>query len=295
MKQLRTVPIGGQAVIEGVMMRGERKIAIAVRDAKGNINVSVEENVPLSKKHKILGMPIIRGVAAFFDSLITGVKALSYSAQFFEAEETRVERYLKNKLKEKYEAFEMGFTIIVSLIFAMLLFFILPTFAATFIKTSGFIKNILEGIIRLTIFLFYIVLISKLNDIQRVFQYHGAEHKSIHCYEAGIELTVENAKKFSTLHPRCGTNFLLIVMLISIFIFSFLGWPNLLIRILSRLILIPLVAGLSYELIRWFGRSNSMISKMLSYPGLMLQKLTTKEPDESQIEVALEALKNVLD
>lgn len=171
----------------------------------------------------------------------------------------------------------------------------MPTFAATFIRTSGFIKNILEGIIRLTIFLFYIVLISKLNDIQRVFQYHGAEHKSIHCYEAGLELTVENAKKFSTLHPRCGTNFLLIVMLISIFIFSFLGWPNLLIRILSRLILIPLVAGLSYELIRWFGKSESKLSKMLSYPGLMLQKLTTKEPDESQIEVALEALKNVLD
>ncbi|MCX7903794.1 MAG: DUF1385 domain-containing protein, partial [Caloramator sp.] len=262
---------------------------------KGNINVSVEENIPLSKKHKILGMPVIRGVAAFIDSLIMGVKALSYSAQFFEAEETRVERYLKNKLKDKYNAFEMGFTIIVSLVFAMLLFFILPTFAATFIRTNGFIKNILEGIIRLTVFLLYIALISKLRDIQRVFQYHGAEHKSIHCYESGLELTVENAKKFSTLHPRCGTNFLLIVMLISIFIFSFLGWPNILMRILSRLILIPLVAGFSYELIRWFGKSESKLSKMLSYPGLMLQKLTTREPDESQIEVALEALKNVLD
>ncbi|WP_242859297.1 DUF1385 domain-containing protein [Caloramator mitchellensis] len=276
-------------------MRGPKKIAVAVRKANGEIEVKVEDNVPLYKRHKLLSLPIIRGMAAFVDSLVVGVRMLSYSAEFFEEEESNLERFMKDKLKGRYKDFEMGLSLVISIVFAALLFFVLPTFAAGLIKSPGRVyTNILEGIIRLLVFLAYIGLISKLKDIQRVFQYHGAEHKSIYCYENGLELTVENARKFTRLHPRCGTNFLLIVMIISIFIFSFFGWPNFLIRILSRIILIPIVAGISYELIKWLGKSESKLSKILAYPGLMLQNLTTREPDDSQIEVAIEAIKRIL-
>lgn len=289
--------IGGQAVIEGVMMRGPRKIAVAVRRPDGEIEVDVKDNIPLARKNKFFSLPIIRGAIALFDSLVIGIKTLTYSASFYEEDESEFDKFLRRKLGDKADNYIMGFALMLSFIISIGLFFILPTYSANIIKRlthNTIIINLVEGIIRLIIFLVYIYLISKMRDIQRVFEYHGAEHKSIYCYEAGLPLTVESARGFTTLHPRCGTNFLLIVMLISILLFSFLGWPNLLMRIISRIVFLPLIAGLSYELIKWLGRSDSSLARALSYPGLMLQKLTTREPDDSQLEVAIAALLAVI-
>lgn len=291
--------IGGQAVIEGVMMRGPKKIAIAVRRPDGEIEVDVKDSLPLTKRNKILSIPIIRGTAALFDSLGTGIKSLTYSASFFEEEESesKFDKFLKEKLGDKAEGVIMGFSLALSLIIAIAIFVGIPTYSANLIDKvtqNSILKNLLEGLIRLIIFIAYIYLISKLKDIQRVFEYHGAEHKSIFCYEAEEELTPENAKKYKRLHPRCGTNFLLIVMFISIILFSFLGWPGVIMRIVSRIVLLPVVAGLSYELIKWLGKSESRLAKIIAYPGLMLQNLTTREPDEKQLEVAIAALKAVL-
>lgn len=293
--------IGGQAVIEGVMMRGPYKTAVAVRKPDGEIDVSVEDLVPLSKRNKIFSLPIIRGAVSFVDSLVTGIKYLQYSASFFEDEEgyeeDKLEKFLKDKLGDKAEGFVIGFSLMLSFLIAIGLFMLVPTYTASFLKrvtTNTVVINLFEGIIRLIIFILYIYFISKMKDIQRVFEYHGAEHKSIFCYEEGLELTPENAAKFKTLHPRCGTNFLIIVMTISIVAFSFLGWPNLVVRLLTRVLFLPLIAGISYEVIKFLGRSDSTFSKVLAYPGLMMQKLTTRQPDESQLEVALAALKAVI-
>jgi uncharacterized protein YqhQ len=250
------------------------------------------------EKYKILGLPFIRGSVALIESLIVGVNALTYSAKFFEETEEepgKFEKFLSRVFGERLESVIMGFSLFISLIFAVAIFFILPSAILGIIKDNGSIlKNLIEGLVRIIIFIAYVLAISKMDDIRRVFEYHGAEHKSIYCYENGEELTVENARKYTTLHPRCGTNFLFVVMIVSIFVFSFLGWPNLLVRILSRIILLPLVAGISYEIIKLMGRSDSKIVYYLSYPGLLLQKLTTREPDDSQLEVALTALKEVL-
>ncbi|EYE89811.1 membrane protein [Fervidicella metallireducens AeB] len=291
--------IGGQAVIEGVMMRGPKKVAVAVRKPDGEIEVKVEDNVPLSQRNKFFSLPLIRGAVGLIDSLTIGIKTLTYSASFYEDEdeESEFDKFLKRKLGDKAESFIMGFALMLSFVIAFALFFALPTLAANVIKKisdNSVLINLVEGIIRLIVFLIYIFLISKMRDIQRVFEYHGAEHKSIFCYEAKVPLTPENASKYGTLHPRCGTNFLLIVMIISIIFFGFLGWPNLLLRIISRIVFLPLIAGISYELIKWFGKSNSPIARILSYPGLMLQKLTTREPDARQLEVAIAALKAVI-
>jgi uncharacterized protein YqhQ len=291
--------IGGQAIIEGVMMRGPGKIAIAVRKPDGEIVVKVDDNVPITKKNKFYGLPIIRGAISLFDSMIIGIKALTYSASFFDEpeEEDKFDKFLKAKLGDKTDDYIIGFSMIISFIIAIGLFFILPTFAASIIKkltSNPILINLLEGVLRIVIFFFYLFFISRMKEIQRVFEYHGAEHKSIFCYEAELPLTPENATKFDTLHPRCGTNFMLIVMVISIVIFSFLGWPNLLMRILSRIVLLPVVAGVSYEILKWFGRSDSLIAKIFMYPGMILQRLTTRKPDDSQLEVALAALMAVL-
>lgn len=289
--------IGGQAVIEGVMMRGKDKIAVAVRKPDGEIEVNVEKSIPLSKRNKFFSLPIIRGAVSLFDSLAVGLKTLSYSASFYEEEESSFDRFMKKTFGDRADNIIMSITMLISFAIALGLFFILPTYTANIIKkvnNNSIVINLLEGIIRLLIFFAYLYLISKMEDIQRVFQYHGAEHKSIFCYENELELTPENAEKFSTLHPRCGTNFLLIVMLVSIFIFSFLGWPNLIYRIISRIILLPLVAGLSYEILKWFGKSENKYINVLIKPGLLLQKLTTREPDRYQLEVAICALKAVL-
>lgn len=298
---LKKTSIGGQALIEGVMMKGPDEIAMAVRKSDGQIVVK-KEPVGKIEKSKLVKIPIIRGVIALINSMAIGIKALTYSAEFFEEgsqseEESKFEKWLRNKFGDKADDIVMYISVAISFILAILIFTFIPTIVINFFKnviSSQIVLSGLEGVLKITMFITYIILISKMKDIQRVFEYHGAEHKVIHCYESGEQLTVENARKFTTLHPRCGTSFLLIVMVTSILIFAFLGWENPIYRIGMKLILLPLVAGISYEIIKWAGRNDSKLVCIISYPGLMLQKLTTREPDDAQLEVAIEALKNVL-
>lgn len=278
--------VGGQAVIEGVMMRGKTHVAVAVRQPDGEISVDVRPVNSISDRYPILKKPFLRGVVSLVESLVMGMKALAYSAQVSGDED------------EKLDSKEMALTIAVSAGLAILLFIVIPTWSMRFltgITQDHMALNLAEGVLRMAIFLAYIAAISSMNDIQRVFQYHGAEHKTIYTYEAGLPLKVENVRPFSTLHPRCGTNFLMIVMLISMFIFTFLGWPSLLERIASRIILMPVIAGVSYELIRYAGAhtDNPLVCIAIT-PGLLLQKLTTRQPDDSQIEVAIASLKAVV-
>ena len=276
--------VGGQAVIEGVMMRGFGKVATAVREPSGNINVQVKPVSSIADRFPVLKLPLLRGAVSLFESLFLGMKSLSFSAQAAGEED------------EQLSDRELIATIIFAIGLACVLFLAIPTFAAKFFHTltdDPIALNLAEGFLRLAIFLVYLFAISQMKDIQRVFQYHGAEHKTIFCYEADLPLTVENVKKFPRLHPRCGTAFLLIVMLVSIFVFAFLGWPELWVRILSRIILLPLVAGLSYEIIRFSARSQNSVVKLATLPGLWLQYLTTREPDDSMIEVAIKSLEAV--
>lgn len=282
----KKLSVGGQAVIEGVMMRGPKDVAVAVRKADGTIDVDVHPVNSIQDRHPILKKPLIRGVVVLIESLIMGMKALSYSAQVSGDED------------EEMDDKDMALTIVVSVLLAVGLFIAIPTWSVRFLQhwtTNAVTLNLAEGVLRMAIFLAYIAAISSMKDIQRVFQYHGAEHKTIFTYEAGLPLTVENVRKFPRLHPRCGTNFLMIVMCISIFIFAFLGWPNLLERILSRVILMPVVAGVSYEIIRFAGRHNDnpWVHKLI-LPGLLLQKLTTREPADEMIEVAIASVKAVV-
>lgn len=278
--------VGGQAVIEGVMMRGKTHVAVAVRQPDGEISVDVRPVNSISDRYPILKKPFLRGVVSLVESLVMGMKALAYSAQVSGDED------------EKLDSKEMALTIAVSAGLAILLFIVIPTWSMRFltgITQDHMALNLAEGVLRMAIFLAYIAAISSMNDIQRVFQYHGAEHKTIYTYEAGLPLKVENVRPFSTLHPRCGTNFLMIVMLISMFIFTFLGWPSLLERITSRIILMPVIAGVSYELIRYAGaHTDNPLVRIAITPGLLLQKLTTRQPDDSQIEVAIASLKAVV-
>ncbi|MCT8975792.1 DUF1385 domain-containing protein [Clostridium sp. CX1] len=292
--------VGGQAVIEGVMMRGVSGIATAVRKPDGEIVIDKKESIPYTKRNKLLGFPIIRGFVSLLESMIIGINTLNYSATFFEDEEERepskFDKWFEKVFKDNSEDVLIGITLFISFAVAALLFFILPTFAANIFKKVGIQDtiqlNVIEGVIRVMIFLLYIYMIGKMEDINRVFQYHGAEHKAIFCYENGAELTPENAQKFTRFHPRCGTNFLFLVMIVSIVLFSLTGWNTLIERILYRVILLPVVSGVTYEIIKWMGNSDSIISKVTSYPGLTLQKLTTREPDYEQLEVAIAALKS---
>lgn len=278
--------VGGQAVIEGVMMRGKTHVAVAVRQPDGEINVDVRPVNSIADRYPILKKPFLRGVVSLVESLVMGMKALSYSAQVSGEED------------EKLDSKDMALTIAVSAGLAILLFIVIPTWSMRFITDftqDHMALNLAEGVLRMAIFLAYIAAISSMRDIQRVFQYHGAEHKTIYTYEAGLPLKVENVRPFSTLHPRCGTNFLMIVMLISMFIFTFLGWPNLVERIASRILLMPVVAGVSYELIRYAGaHTDNPLVRVAITPGLLLQKLTTRQPDDDQIEVAIASLKAVV-
>lgn len=294
--------VGGQALIEGVMMRGEGSVAIAVRKPDGEIEVDVKPITPITKKYKFLSLPFIRGSVSLIDSMITGIKAITYSAQFFdeggeEEEKSKFDVFLEKVFKDKTEDVLLYFSLVVAIFLAVGLFILLPTFLADiariWTKSPGII-NAIEGVLRISAFLAYVSIISKMKDIQRVFQYHGAEHKAIYCYESGQDLTVDNAKRFTTLHPRCGTSFLLIVMVTSILVFSFFGLPNPLLKAAIRIVMMPLIAGISYEIIRWAGKSKSKLVGIISYPGMMLQKMTTREPDDSQLEVAIRALVGVL-
>jgi len=286
------VNIGGQAVIEGVLMRAPRSMAIAVRRPNGEIIVKRDTVIPLSERFPLVKLPLVRGAVALFTSLIIGMKALSFSAN---------EAISEGEKKEEMSSLAMGGTIAVALLFGILLFFILPLFLTKllvpYIGDSNIVFNLVDGFIRVLVFLIYVYSISRMSDIQRVFQYHGAEHKSIFAFEAGISLTVENVKQFSRLHPRCGTSFLLIVMLVSIVVFSLIpkAWPFYL-KAGSRIVLLPLIAGCSYELLKWSAKyEKSRLVRMLIAPGLALQKLTTREPDDDQLEVAIRSLEEALD
>lgn len=285
MSEKAKLMVGGQAVIEGVMMRGPKHVATAVREPSGKITVDVKPVNSLADRFPIFKKPFFRGVLSLGESLVMGLKSLTYSAQMAGEEE-------KDKLTNK----DIAITMTISLLAAILLFIVIPTAAVNILPTDNHvIMNLWEGVVRIAVFFAYIYLISQAKDIHRVFQYHGAEHKTIHAYEAGVELTPKNIQKFSRLHPRCGTSFLLIVMFVSIFVFSFLGWPSLWERIASRVVLLPVVAGISYEIIRYAGRSTSKFAHYMSLPGLYLQYMTTREPDDSMIEVAAASLKAAIE
>ena len=301
-KEQHMTSIGGSAVMEGVMMRGPKEIATAVRKPDGEIELDKRAVSSLVSKYHVNKIPILRGVFAFFDSMITSVRALMWSAEFVDLEDdsqepSKIEKWLTEKLGDKMKDAVIYFSVIVSVIFSVGLFFILPNLITSLVAKfipGNLLKTLIEGVVRIGIFLGYILIVSQMEDIKRVFQYHGAEHKTIFCYEAGLELTPENARKMSRLHPRCGTSFLVFVMIISIILFSFLSWENMVMRIVLRLLLLPVVAGLSYEVIRWAGKSQSKIVCTISKPGMFLQKITTREPDDKQLEVAIAAMKAVL-
>ncbi|MDK2822320.1 MAG: hypothetical protein PWQ67_2256 [Clostridia bacterium] len=279
---------GGQALIEGVMMRGKKNLAMAVRKSNNDITCKIEQIESIADKYPFLKWPFLRGSVALIEALVIGIKALTFSAN--ESAESEEEELTKG---------EMFFTVALALGLGILLFFITPAILAHLLKkyvSDPLWQNLIEGIIRISIFILYVIGISVLKDIQRVFQYHGAEHKVIHTYEAGEELTVTNCQKYSTLHPRCGTSFLLIVMVISILVFSLLGVEVFWWRLISRVILLPFIAGISYEFLKYAGKhTDKPIIKVLNWPGMMLQKLTTREPDDSQIEVAIKALERVIE
>ena len=302
-EKVHKTSIGGQAVMEGVMMRGPKEIATAVRKSNGEIIIDKKEVSSVFTKYKFLKIPVLRGVISFFDSMITGVKCLMFSAEQVDLEDgeeykpSRFEKWLDDTFGDKIKDIVIYFSVFVSLVFSIGLFILLPTALVGWMKkiiASAPLLSLCEGGVRILIFLAYLFLVSRMKDIQRVFEYHGAEHKTIAAYEHGEELTPENARKYSRLHPRCGTSFLLIVMIISIVFFSFLKWETVWQRMLYRLLLLPVVAGVSYEIIKFAGRSDSKLVKWLTSPGLALQLLTTREPDDSQLEVAIAALKSVI-
>ncbi len=290
--------IGGQAVIEGVMMKNGNKYAVAVR--KPNKEIVVETNTLSTKKHPVLNLPIIRGVVAFVDSLSLGMKTLTFSASFYEEEEeeSKFEKKLNEITKGHADGILNGFTMLLAVLLAVGIFVVAPMLLAGFLTAkieNATVLALLEGVFRLLIFILYIVLISRMKDIKRLFMYHGAEHKAINCIENGLPLNVANVRKQSREHKRCGTSFMLTVMVISIIFFIFIRVENTLLRFVVRLLLIPVIAGVSYEFIRLAGRTNNVIVNMLSRPGMWLQALTTREPDDSMIEVAMASVEAVFD
>ena len=300
---MKKTTIGGQALLEGLLMMGPENIAIAVRKPDGEI---VLDKKPLPNKSPITKVPFVRGSVNLFRQMVIGVKALMYSADFVELEDeadqkpSKFDAFIEKLFKDKGKDALIYVSVIISLAMSIGLFIIVPNLLASLMhfskKGAGVVYyNLFEGLIRILLFFAYVKLATLLNDIKRVWQYHGAEHKTIHCYEHGDELTVENVRKYSTKHPRCGTSFLFLVMIVSIIMFSFLGWYHPLINALLRLLLIPLVAGVAYEILRFAGRHTDwLVMRIINAPGMLFQFLTTREPDDSQIEVALVALKNVL-
>lgn len=279
--------VGGQAVIEGVMMRSKHFWALAVRKPDMTIYTKLFNDVSLTNKNKVLGFMFIRGIVTLIESMALGFKALSYSVN--EATEEEI----------KFSKREMTISVIIAVVFAVGVFFILPTIIGRSFSEffpNAIVYNLLEGLIRIGFFLIYILLVSQIKDIKRIFQYHGAEHKTIQAYENDEELKPENVRKYSTIHVRCGTSFLIIVMIVAILIFALLGKQPMIWRIISRILLLPVIAGISYELIRLAGKfSKYKVVNILFYPGLLLQKITTKEPDNDQIEVAISSFKKVIE
>lgn len=296
--------IGGQAVIEGIMMKNKDNYSVAVRKPNGEIVVKKDKYIMLAKKIKLLGLPFIRGIFAMADSLILGSKTLEYSASFFDDEEventSKLDKWLNDHINEKTLGIIMSIITVISVAFAIVVFSVVPAAIGSLFKELTKIENnfwvaFLEGIVRILIFVLYIKLISRMDEIRRTFEYHGSEHKCINCIENGWDLTVENVMKASKEHKRCGTSFLVYVMVISIFLFMFINPPTLLTKFLSRIILIPVVAGVSYEVLRLAGQFDNKFMDIISRPGMWMQGLTTKEPDEKEVEVAIRAVEEVFD
>jgi len=295
---MEKINIGGQAVLEGVMMRAPRAMAIAVRRPSGEIVIKREQTPPLSERFPIVKLPLLRGAVALVTSLIIGIKALNFSANEALVEEEQEGQEAK---KEELSSWALAGTMVVAFGFGIGLFFFLPLYLTRLlvpvIGDNNIIFNLVDGLIRVAVFLLYIWSIAKMKDIERVFQYHGAEHKTIYAFEEGAELTLENVKRFSRLHPRCGTSFLLIVMLVSIAVFSLIpkAWPFVW-KALSRVVLLPLIAGISYEFLKWSAKHDQHpLVKLVIAPGLALQRLTTREPDDAQLEVAIRSVQEALD
>ena len=321
---------GGQAVLNGIMMKGAARTAVAVRLPDDTMHIRIEENKAAMKVAKI---PFVRGVFVFVNSLVQGTKILTYSADvletferehpdFYKEQERAAAEEQETQLRSAVAAdeekdeeggfygrlvrrfgekgawnFALAMSVVGALLATILIFVIAPTIVVNLLKhvtENEIVLNLVEGVLRIAMFIGYVLLIRRMEEIKDVFRYHGAEHKTIHCYENGLELTPANAQQFYTLHPRCGTSFLMFVLVISLILFSLLGWPNLFWRILSRVLLLPVIAGLSYELLRWAGRSDNIVVKILSIPGLLLQKLTTNEPTDKHLEVAIAAMKAIL-
>ena len=300
-KQTHYSGIGGQAVLEGVMMKNKEKYAVAVRKPDGEIDIQVEEYKGVCSDKSYTKLPFIRGVFAFIDSLVLGMKVTMHSASFYEEEEennAKTEETLEKKLNSKSDDIMMGLTVALSVIIAVALFMLLPFLISDFL--GRYIRNesivaIIEGLLRILIFVGYIVAISLMKDIRRLYMYHGAEHKCINCIEKGRPLTVNDVMRSSRQHKRCGTSFLLFVVLVSVIVFFFIRVDNLALKLILRLLLVPVIAGISYEIIRLAGQSDNIIVRIISTPGLWLQKLTTREPDEEMVKVAIASVEAVFD
>lgn len=287
--EIKKTTIGGQALFEGILMKGPFDTSISVRKPDGKIETKIINRTEIAKKFPIFNLPFFRGIGALWDAIRNGTKAIDYSLSFVEEEE-KEESKLKNIFYEMLS--------IVIIIAFLVLFFFVPTWFSNLFRekiNSVIILNLIEGLIRVVFFLAYVIIISQIKDIKRVFRYHGAEHKTIACYEHGEELNVKNVRKHSKLHPRCGTSFMFNMVIISALVLSFFGWPNPLLRVITRILIIPVLVGITYELNRWMGKSDSLLSKLLAKPGMFVQYIgTVKEPTDDMIEVAIEAMKAVI-
>lgn len=295
---MKSSNIGGQAVLEGVMMKNGDQYAVAVRKPDGEIALQKEVYDGIVKWKKLTKIPFVRGIFSFVDSLVLGMKTLSYSASFFEEEEEEELTEKEAAKKEKQENLIMGITMACSVVIAVAIFMVLPYLLSNLLKPfvpGRFARTVIEGIVRIVLFIVYILLISKMKDIQRVFMYHGAEHKCINCIEHGMDLTVENVRKSSKQHKRCGTSFLFFVLFVSIIVCFFITTESPVLRVLLRIALLPVIAGISYEIIQLAGNTEHPVVELLSKPGLALQNLTTKEPDDDMIEVAICSVEAVFD
>ena len=295
---MKSSNIGGQAVLEGIMMKHNEEYAVAVRKPDGEISVKKEKYHSIVKWKVLTTTPFIRGVFNFIDSMVIGIKTLTYSASFYEEEEEEVLTKEAVKKKEKKEKLLMGATVAFSVVAAVAIFMVLPYFLTSFLKgliPSYQVRTVIEGLVRIGIFVLYVLLISRMEDIQRTFMYHGAEHKCINCIEHGLPLTVENVRKSSRQHKRCGTSFLFLVLAISIVLLLLIRVDSAVMRVVVRILLLPVIAGISYEVLKLAGRSDNILINLISSPGLAIQKLTTKEPDDDMIEVAIQAVEAVFD
>lgn len=309
--KIHKTSVGGQALIEGVMMQGPKGVATAVRQSDGNILVEPHEVKHLRDKNKFWGLPLIRGIVGFFESMVLGYKMLMYSAEasgmedMEDVEMNKFEKWLTDKLGDKFMSIIVGLASVIGVALAFLIFFYLPVLVFNRLNawTGGSLtpwQGTIEGVIKIVIFVAYIAIVSRMNDIKRTFMYHGAEHKSIACYEAGLELTVENVKKCSRFHPRCGTSFIFVMLILSIILSTLLSkiFPSIaeirILWMLLKLAFLPVIMGLGYEFIKYAGRHDNLFVKILSAPGLWMQRLTTKEPTDDIIEVGIASLKAVI-